>query len=434
MQLFIRDNPIFKRGLTIAQRICHLGSISHYFDGFQKAIYYFTPIAVLTTGILPIKTINIEFLIRFVPHLLLSLWAYEEMSRGFGRTFLIEQYNMIRFFTYMKSVVGFLKLKGLKFKVTPKTEYIKTGLGMLIPQALVISGSLLAVIYAVSGLAHYNLESSAIIANIIWTTVHAGIAYTAVKYALNKVQRRNDFRFPVNIPAVAALSNPGIMPLAITDLHEKGAAFSAFKRFEKGAVLPVSLSIAGKTLNAAVRVLHVKQKNISGVSVFYHGTEFVDLPAENRDAITGFNFSYGVNKMMICLNISKETPLSRLLRLISGRTFLKREERQSVQIPGTYRSNGTQWLPFVTEDISGGGMRISSYTDIRKPVISMNFFYGKECRLLRGKIVWKQDIDLHGSRAYLYGIKFLMESRELVHLSLPGDLPAFDKSYSRRSI
>jgi hypothetical protein len=146
--------------------------------------------------------------------------------------------------------------------------------------------------------------------------------------------------------------------------------------------------------------------------VFYHGTEFVDLPAENRDAITGFNFSYGVNKMMTCLNISKETPLSRLLRLISGRTFLKREERRSVHIPGAYSLNGKQWLPFITENISDNEMYISSYTDIQEPVISIILFYDEECQLLRGKILWKQDIDLHASKAYLYGIKFLMKNRE----------------------
>jgi cellulose synthase (UDP-forming) len=312
MQVFIRDNPIFKRGLSIAQRICYLASMTTYFDGFQKAIYYFSPIIVLSTGLYPIKALDIDFLIRFVPHLILSLWAYEEMSRGFGRTFLIEQYNMIRFFTFIKSVAGFLKNKGLKFKVTPKTEYIETGLGMLMPQALILSGSLLAVLYAIYGL-YFNLylpaDRGIIIANVFWATLNTGLAYTAVSYAVNKVQRRKDFRFPVNILARNRL-------IVIEDLHENGASIQSTERFELGSTVSLRLSLMDKTVEIKGIVLYMKRSTDRGISIYYYGIEFEKDFMDAKDAIVLYNFMYSLNRMMKELSIANKTPLLKLNGMI----------------------------------------------------------------------------------------------------------------------
>ncbi|MFZ6006770.1 MAG: glycosyltransferase [Nitrospirota bacterium] len=305
MQVLIRDNPLFIKGLTIAQRICYLASMTTYFDGFQKAVYYFSPIIILSTGLYPIMAFDTDFLIRFIPHLGLSIWAYEEMSRGFGRTFLIEQYSMIRFYTLIRSITGFLKNKRLRFKVTPKTEYKKTDLKMLLPQVLILSGSVIAISYAISGLAAYKIERGIVIANIFWAIVNTGLSYAAVKYAIEKIQRRRDFRFPANILARNRL-------IVVDDLHERGASIQTTERFELGSILSLRLSLGDKTVEIKGIVLYMKKSTNRRIPVYHYGIEFEKNAMDVKDAITAYNFSFAVKKMMTGFSFAGMTPLANL--------------------------------------------------------------------------------------------------------------------------
>ena len=52
--IFAFDNPITIRGLTIAQRLCYLGSMLSWTTGVQKLLIYSTPVAMLLTSISPV--------------------------------------------------------------------------------------------------------------------------------------------------------------------------------------------------------------------------------------------------------------------------------------------------------------------------------------------------------------------------------------------
>jgi len=180
---------------------------------------------------------------------------------------------------------------------------------------MILSGSLLAVSYAVYGL-YFNLYMPAdrgiIIANIFWAMVNTGIAYTAVKYAIEKIQRRKDFRFPANILARNRL-------IVVDDLHERGALIQTTERFKLGSVLSLRLSLGDKTVEIKGIVLYLKRSVDRKVPVFYYGIEFEDDSRETRDAkdaIIAYNFSYAVNKMMKGLPIDNETPLLKFNNII----------------------------------------------------------------------------------------------------------------------
>ena len=56
------DNPLTVRGLTLAQRLCYLGSMLHWASGPFKLIIYLTPIAMLFSGIPPVNEFTWELL------------------------------------------------------------------------------------------------------------------------------------------------------------------------------------------------------------------------------------------------------------------------------------------------------------------------------------------------------------------------------------
>src|SRR5690242_13811822 len=107
------------RGLTLAQRVNYLATVLTYFDGWQKAVFYLSPIVVLVTGIMPLADITWVFLLHFIPFYLLTFWVFEEVGRGYGRSVTIEQYNMARFAAFIWATLGLVRRK-IPFRVTAK--------------------------------------------------------------------------------------------------------------------------------------------------------------------------------------------------------------------------------------------------------------------------------------------------------------------------
>jgi len=79
----------FGRGLTFPQRVNYLATVFTYFDGWQKAVFYISPVIVLATGIMPIAEVSWVFLAHFIPFYILTFWAFEELGRGYGRSVTI---------------------------------------------------------------------------------------------------------------------------------------------------------------------------------------------------------------------------------------------------------------------------------------------------------------------------------------------------------
>ena len=55
MHVWRKEGILTHRGLSLAQRLNYLASVATYFDGWQKAIFYFAPVVVLLTGVMPMR-------------------------------------------------------------------------------------------------------------------------------------------------------------------------------------------------------------------------------------------------------------------------------------------------------------------------------------------------------------------------------------------
>jgi cellulose synthase (UDP-forming) len=186
----------------MGQRVSYLATMLAYFEGWQRLIFFIAPVVVLTTGTMPILELDREFLMRFVPYYVLTFWAFEEVARGYGRTLLTEQYNMMRFAVFITATFGFF-LGKLRFVVTPKTmgEADATR-RVLWPQYLVLGTNVLAIPI---GLFYFGTErglpTGALVANVIWASLTFGIAAYAIRYALRTSgSRRREYRFPLPVP------------------------------------------------------------------------------------------------------------------------------------------------------------------------------------------------------------------------------------------
>ena len=204
MQVWRREGFLSASGLTWPQRLNYFASALTYFDGWQKGIFYFAPVIVLATGVMPISALNAEFLWHFIPYYLLSFWLFEEVGRGYGRTPYIEQYNMGRFAVFAWStLIGWFSRRS-HFEVTYKAVQPKRNRwGYIAPQILVAGGNLLAIpigIWLYFNVQH--LPPGALVANIVWAGLNLSLGGALLRFTLlQPPNRRAEYRFPVPLPA-----------------------------------------------------------------------------------------------------------------------------------------------------------------------------------------------------------------------------------------
>ncbi len=198
MQIWRRENVLLGSGLTLMQRILYFASIATYFTGWQKLVFYMCPPIVLLTGMLPISADGKDFLSYFLPFMVISMLTFSETSRGYGRAWYSEQYNMTSFAAWAWACIGYFK-KNLRFIVTSKhISTVPDYWRFLMPQALIIGLSLIA---ACVGLWRFSqgtssLDGIALTSNLMWTAYSVFFAALAIRFALARASyRREDYRF-----------------------------------------------------------------------------------------------------------------------------------------------------------------------------------------------------------------------------------------------
>ncbi|TXN31597.1 glycosyltransferase family 2 protein [Lacisediminihabitans profunda] len=125
MQVFLKENPLRQRGMTIAQRLMYFSTMWSYLSGFAALIYFAAPIVFLCFGILPVNTTAWEFFLRFVPFMALNQLLFVFAGRGIP-TWRGQQYSLALFPVWIRATVSaaanvYFK-RPLGFVVTPKTR------------------------------------------------------------------------------------------------------------------------------------------------------------------------------------------------------------------------------------------------------------------------------------------------------------------------
>lgn len=221
----IRREWFFLRGrLTLAQRLNYMASALTYFDGWQKAIFYLAPVWVLATGAMPLVADTPTFLALFIPYFILTFVVFEEVGRGYGRSTLIEQYNMARFAAFMWATVGLLR-RNLRFRVTRKDSDSapRSESRLMAPQILVATLNILAIAAGVALWTRFrHLPLDGLVANIIWASVNFAMAFLVLRFTFHRAHyRRREYRFPLPLPATIELEDRALM-MTVDDVSSAG--------------------------------------------------------------------------------------------------------------------------------------------------------------------------------------------------------------------
>jgi len=168
IQLLVRENPLFKRGLTFPQRIQYFTSMLSYFDGFASLVFVMTPVVSLLTGIYPVRTPLLEFLAWLAPYLAMNRLLYLYTTHGISVR-RSEQYSLALFPLWIKAILSTLFRSRVAFVVTPKRRQSGDYLRLVWPQLTIIAVAGFAIVYGVLAFIFQSKGSLAGVSmNIFW--------------------------------------------------------------------------------------------------------------------------------------------------------------------------------------------------------------------------------------------------------------------------
>ncbi|GAB4215530.1 MAG: hypothetical protein OHK0012_15880 [Synechococcales cyanobacterium] len=187
IQVLLRDNPLFKPGLSFGQRLAYFQTMYSYFGGFAVVVYLVCPIVYFLTGIAPVRALNTAFVFHLVPFLILNRLTFVTSSWGIPPQELwrAEQFAVALFPLHIQAVWSVLTGRKIKFEVTPKQRSSGRYLGLIKPQiaimALTVTSALVAGIRLVLGKG--TLDPEGFFVNLAWSAYNFTLLWAAVRAA-----------------------------------------------------------------------------------------------------------------------------------------------------------------------------------------------------------------------------------------------------------
>lgn len=148
MQVFFADNPLRVRGLTLAQRLMYLGTMTSYLSGFAALVYLVAPVVFLVGGVFPLHANPALFFLHFVPFFAACQALFLVSGHGNRGVWRGQQTSFALFPTWigatLSAAASVFAGRHVTFSVTSKTKQA-TGAGYrhVLPQ-LVAAGVLVA--------------------------------------------------------------------------------------------------------------------------------------------------------------------------------------------------------------------------------------------------------------------------------------------------
>jgi cellulose synthase (UDP-forming) len=197
-QILMLDNPLFKRGLTFAQRLNYLNAIQHFQFGIPRMVYLTAPAIFLTFGIHVLRANPWEVIAYALPHVFLSLIGGLASARSVRHAFWAEVYETsLAPYTALVTALAFISPRSGSFNVTVKGSQLNRAaydLKHAAPNLLLLLFCFVGLVVTPSRWALYPEERGTLLVTTAWNVYNVMILGAAVMVALERPQRRKTWR------------------------------------------------------------------------------------------------------------------------------------------------------------------------------------------------------------------------------------------------
>jgi cellulose synthase (UDP-forming) len=159
LEVIFKQNPFFKRGLTLQQKLQYVISASYYLNGIVVLIDAMLPVIFLYTGMTAVNTSTMALALVFIPYIFLNLFTLQRSSH-FSYTFEAISFSLSSFY-----------LQKTSFAVTSKSQLEGNFAYLVTPHLLYLAACIIGVGV---GLMREGLSAS-LLANVAWAVVNITI-------------------------------------------------------------------------------------------------------------------------------------------------------------------------------------------------------------------------------------------------------------------
>ncbi|RZS54565.1 UDP-forming cellulose synthase catalytic subunit [Sphaerotilus mobilis] len=238
-QIFRIDNPLVGRGLSLAQRLCYVNAMLHFFYGLPRLIFLTAPLAYLFVQAHVINASALMIAAMALPHLVHANMTNSRVQGRYRHSFWAEVYEtVLAWYILRPTTLALLNPKAGSFNVTPKgglvaSRYIDWQIAR--PYLFLLLLNLAGVV--VGGLRLFwwpDPEVETIVLNLVWTAYNIVILGAALAAAAEARQVRGSHRVPLDIPASLRLADGRLLPARTSDVSEGGLRL----RLDEAVTLP----------------------------------------------------------------------------------------------------------------------------------------------------------------------------------------------------
>ncbi len=242
VQIFLKKNPLFYKGLSLPQRISYTSSTLFWFFPYARVVFMLAPAAYLLFGLHIYKATIPEVIAYALPYLLALVLINDILFGKHRWTLVSELYEL------MQSLFGVRALTRVimnpdspSFTVTPKGEYLDHKFVSQFSRPFYV---LFAILLGSLGMAvwrYYTYPQAwqVISITLFWTLINLGLLFAAFGVLLEQRQRRAHPRMPVNLPAELCGENFSCSGL-LKDLSATGGAMRVSLLSDEKAVEQVT--------------------------------------------------------------------------------------------------------------------------------------------------------------------------------------------------
>lgn len=365
------------------------------------------------------RALDVSYLLHFAPYFALSLYGFNEMTRGYGGYIILEQFSMGKFFIYIKTLFSFLLPKKKRgFKVTPKGEGSFVPYRFIVPQVSVFIISIIAILWGLAAILLQERSDGFVVAvNSFWALFNSGLALAIIQYDYKKlIQRRESFRIPdamlvEYIPAYLEKSNS---LLAVADnLTEKGLSLLAVGQIPAGQDLRINILLPAKTLSVRGTVVQESSITVGQYRLTRVGVRFTEVTQDIEDTLSRYIHEFSIVKFLKEYSTRYKTYIERRFR--TGFHFRERVYRALAYLPVAIWTDKEVSDYAVIKDISGSGLLlVTRVYPSSGSKISIEVILGRQSIPLNGTIVRNQIYENKDFPEYLAGVQFDEASKEKV--------------------
>jgi cellulose synthase (UDP-forming) len=325
VQILRLDNPLFAKGLTLAQRLCYFNAMSHFLYALPRLIFLTAPLIFLIFGRINLPGFWAAILAYAVPHLVLSSMTNSRIQGQHRHSFWNEIYETILApYILFPTLLALLNPRSGRFEVTPKGSVVeesyfdgKTAFPFLIMIVLEVTGLLVGaarlfyIPWRPALWLHHGGDQGSVILNMAWTLFNLVILGVCTSVAWESKQRRATVRVSMAVPLDVMFSDGTVVEGMTEDMSISGVALRIDETVETTAGERVQLIFPALDGEAYLPA------TVVGTSSGIMRAHFAPLTVQEEEALTMILYSRADTWLGWRETRERDRPLRSLARILA---------------------------------------------------------------------------------------------------------------------